>query len=243
MHPADLIVTPYFHAGDVFDADLPDRCPAHIDDGAACGIRAHAWRHRKTGPAFPLRIARCAKHRKYFTLYPPGFGPYAREPVIRCAPDGEDILTEKPQEPLAEFEGTLFQAALDADRGTAWARNSHNAIPRHWWSTQLCHIDEAERLLGLARDLADHVRDLIAATLAVPGLLLREHGTAHGYRAIGKAVCAVLIRVAGSTRLRALRLLHCRHLAGGRRRPRSWDSTRKYFEHVSFQHAGTAAPT
>jgi hypothetical protein len=243
MHTADFIVTPYFHVGDGFDADLPDRCPAYIDDGPACTIRAHAQRHRKTGPTFRLRIARCLTHRKYFTLYPHGFGPYAREPVIRCAPDGTDIVPEEPTKPLAEYEETLFDAALDADRGIAWARDSGDAIPTHWWSTQLRHLAQAARLLGLPRDLADHVRDLIAATLRIPGLLLREHGAAHGYRAIGSAVCAVLTRLAGSVGGRALRLLHCRHLATGRRRPRVWDPMRRRFERVPFRHAGTAAPT
>jgi len=243
MHTADFIVTPYFHVEDGLDAVLPARCPVYIDEGTACTIKAHALRRRKTGPTFPLRIAKCHTHHKCFTLYPHGFGPYARVPVIRCAPGGEDIQPEEPEKPLSEFEDTLFQAALDAERGVAWARNSQNTIPRQWWSTQLRHLGEAARILGLTRGLVDRVRDLIAATLRVPGLLLREHGVASGYRAIGEAVCAVLSQIAGQSRYRALGLLHCRHLATGRRRPRVWDQERRDFERISFQHAGTAAPT
>lgn len=243
MHTADFIVTSYFHVEDGLDAVLPARCPVLIDEGTACTIKGHAWRRRKTGPKFPLRIAKCETHRKHFTLYPHGFGPYARVPVIGCAPGGEDIRPEKPEKPLSEFEDTLFQAALDAQRGVAWARNSRSTIPKQWWSTQLRHLGEAARILGLARDLTDHVRDLLAATLRVPGLLLREHGVASGYRAIGEAVCTVLRQIAGQSPKRALRLLHCRHLATGLRRPRLWDQERRDFERISFQHAGTAAPT
>jgi hypothetical protein len=243
MHTADFIVTPYFNVQGRFDAALPAHCPSHVDDGTVCTIRAHSWRLRKTGPMFALRVAKCKTHGKCFTLYPPGFSPYARKPVIRCAPDGTDILLDEPAKPLTEFEHTLFHAALDADRGVAWARNSRRAIPTHWWSTQLRHLDEVTRFLGLTRDLVDRVRDLIAATLRVPGLLLREHDAAHGYRAIGNAVRAVLMQLDGNASSRALRLLHCRHLAADRPCPRVWDPKRKHFECVPFRHAGTAAPT
>ena len=102
MHTANFIVTPYFHTRDGLHAALPARCPAHIDADTPCTIRVHAWRHRKTGPAFPLRIAKCETHRAYFTLYPHGFSPYARDPVIRCAPDGTTILPEEPATPCGK---------------------------------------------------------------------------------------------------------------------------------------------
>ena len=222
---------------------MPLRCPRCAKDGQPCNIRTHHSRKRKTGPGFPVTVARCKTHRKHFTLYPPGFGPYDRKPVIRCAPDGAAVPPEGSSKHLTEFEDTLFHAAVEAKKGCAWARNSERGVPTHWWTTQLRHLALGARLLGLAHDLGDRVRDSIAATLRIPGLLLREHGVARGYRAIGAAICTVLEKLGGGASDRALRLLHCRHLADDRPCPRTWDPMRKRFERLPFRHSGTAAPT
>jgi len=68
---------------------LPSSCPWH-DDGEACDVRRHSARVRKCGPEYALTVSRCWTHGRFFTLYPPGWTPYGREPVEvrRAASDG-----------------------------------------------------------------------------------------------------------------------------------------------------------
>jgi hypothetical protein len=67
---------------------------------------------------------------------------------LKLTPDGaadrpaKDGLRE-------EFEGTVFDAALDGAEGRAWARASDGKLPDRWWSTQGRHLRLASRLLGM----------------------------------------------------------------------------------------------
>ncbi len=186
-------------------------------------------------------MLRCRTHGCAFTLYPPGYAPYRRQPVMRVAPDGKPIHGEGDRQ-RTDFAQTVFEAALDARQGRQWARqsDSFHDPPERWWGTQGRHLTLAARLVGIARDLSDRARSSIAAVLSVGHLQLRESSHAVGYRAIGHAVCGVLERMRGAA-WRARQLLVCGCLADLWGEPLYWDAPRQVLERSPFPAAGTDA--
>lgn len=240
-----FVTTGYFPGGDgVLQPAIPTTCPRSFLPGKICDVRPHFLRPRKTGPCFPLTVARCHAHDISFTLYPPAFGPYLRSPVLHLAPDGTAPLAEKrdPQG-LAAFEGTIFQAALDGECRKAWARDSVEGVPDLWWSTQGRHLDLAQRLLGIASGIGARLRERIAAVLSIDHLFLRDQSRAErdGYHARAKAVCAVLRRLKRGA-ASALRLLFSGRLIGHWAIPWSWDSRRQVLERLPFRLPPIRAP-
>ncbi|MCP3980169.1 MAG: hypothetical protein GY716_12760 [bacterium] len=185
-----------------------------------------------------MAVVRCQTHDCRFTLYPSGFAPYRRQPVLRMGPDGEPTPGDSGRD---EFADTLFEAAIDARVGRAWARDTvdEDDPPDRWWGTQGRHLALAARLVGIAKDLADSVRERIAAALQVGTLVLREHSAARGFRAIGAAVCDVFGRLRARSR-RAEQLLLCGHLTEHWGEPWRWDATRRRMERSPFLCKGTA---
>jgi len=232
-----FVTTGYFPGGGgILEPAIPTTCPRWSPREKICDVRPHFIRRRKTGPCFPLTVARCQTHGCSFTLYPPAFGPYLRAPVLDLAPDGTAPLPERrdPQG-LEAFEGTLFQAALDGESRKAWARDSFDGVPDRWWSTQGRHLDLAQRLLGIASDIGARLRERIAGVLSIDHLFLRDQSRAEkaGYHARAKAVCAVLRRLKrGATA--ALRLLFSGRLIGRWAVPWSWDHRRQVLERLPF---------
>lgn len=240
-----FICTPYVAGpGGRVVATMPDRCPTGGCDPCgttSCVLRTEYYRRRKTGPPHPLAVVSCRTHGVAFTLYPAGYAPYRRQPVLRLAQDGSGILREqgRPSE-RADFDGTLFEAALDAGHGVPWARESAVGVgdgPGRYWPTQGRHLRLAARITGVARDLSDRVRVSIATLLSVDCLDLHAGAQATGYRGIGKAICSVLLKLRGGAR-RAWRLLVCGALAGGWGEPLYWDSRRRVLERAPFPGRG-----
>ncbi len=235
-----FIVTPYLvDATAGLSASMPTRCPAGaVGAKSACRLRRHGSRQRKTGPQCPVAIVRCQTHGRSFTLYPPGFAPYARQLLVPLAPDGEQISVA---DEIAVFDDTPFEAAIDAKSGRAWARESDESPalpPDRWWSTQNRHLVRAARLLGVSHGLSDTVRGKIAAVLSLSTLFLREQVVTRGYRAIGDAVCSVLALLRRG-RQAANDLLVCAHLAGQCGEPFFWDARRQVLRQSPFLEAGT----
>jgi hypothetical protein len=201
-------------------------------------------RRRKAGPRHQLLVATCYTHKRSFTLYPPGFAPYQREPVVLLRPDAPHGGKVPPRktEPLEAFRGGMFEAAVDAKEGCAWLRNSEQGAPVSWWSTQGRHLAQASRLLGVAREIGDRVRETIAAVLSLACLVLRDEGRSLGcgYRSRGEAVCNVLEALGGTS---AERLLFAGYAAGLWARPWTWDHQRGCLTSLPFPVPGTAAPT
>jgi hypothetical protein len=209
----------------------------------SCDVRPHHLRPRKTGPRHPLLVVTCRSHKASFTLYPPGFAPYQRTPVLSLPPDGGTVLPGEANEPLEAFRGTLFEAALDAKEGKAWSRNSERDVPASWWSTQGRHIAVASRLLGVAREIGDRAREAIAAVLSVACLVLRDQSRSlgRGYRSKGEAICVVLDALGARTC--AERLLFAGYATGLWARPWTWDPSRRCLASLPFPAPGTEAPT
>jgi hypothetical protein len=240
-----FVTTGYFPgAGGVLEPAIPATCPQASSGGKRCDVRPHFLRRRKTGPCFPLTVARCHTHDCSFTLYPPAFGPYLRAPVLHLAPDGTSPLpAEKDLRGLEAFEGTLFQAALDGERRKAWARDSLDGVPDRWWSTQGRHLDLAQRLLGIAQDIGTRLRVRIASVLSLDHLFLRDQARTDedGYHSRSSAVCRVLRRLK-QTASSALRVLFCGRLIGHWGTPRHWDPRRQVLEPLPFRLPPIRAP-
>jgi len=247
------VVTPYSpNTAGVMRPALPTCCPDGKESGDPCKIGIHDWRNRKAGPGFPLAVGRCHVHQAWFTLYPPGFAPYRREPVLKLAPDGAPIIRDTEAERMAarkdplrqEFEGTLLQAAVDGRDGVAWRRPDDASADGCSWSTQCRHLALAARILGLARDVPTRVVETIARVLPVATLHLRDQRSriGHGYRSFGQAICSVLARLRLRSK-RALAFLWCGYLTGCWGEPLLWDARRRVFERSPFQCPTLASST
>jgi len=158
---------------------------------------------------------------------------------MSVAADGKPIQGKEDRQ-RTDFAQTVFESALDAKEGRAWARepDSYDDAPEQWWPTQGRHLALTARLVGIARDLSEPVRSSIAAVLSVNHLQLREGSRAAGYRAVGQAICDVLEQMRGGAR-RALQLLICGSLAGLWGEPLYWDAQRQVIERSPFLIGGT----
>jgi hypothetical protein len=173
-------VTPYVvrrEDGQV-DAVIPARCP-EASTGEECHVTVHHRRTRKCGPGFALVVAKCQRHPRggAFTLYPPAWAPYRRQPLAPATPAGHAVH-EVPDR-AAATRGTIFEAAHDAAQGDAWPSVSAD-VRAGVRRTQRRHISYAATLLGLVSDLSVPTWSLVAEALRVPELSLRE--AAAGYR-------------------------------------------------------------
>jgi hypothetical protein len=234
-HRAFIVTSYIVGAGGELGPELPSACPRGACAGERCRLSVHDRRRRKTGPGHRLSVIACRTHGACFTLYPPGYGPYRRQPVERLSPDGRALDVEA-DSGAVEFAGTLFEAASDARLRRAWARDgdADDRAAERWWSTQGRHLGLAARLVGVARELAETVRERVAAVLSVGTLVLREKSKARGYREIGEAVCAVLSALGRGAR-RSRQLLVSGHLVGACGEPMHWGARRGVLRRSPFR--------
>ena len=219
-----FVVAPYVEGANGRLVPLrPSRCPLADDGGSACSLSAHSWRNRKTGPPHPLRLFRCASHDRAFTVYPPGHVPHGRVAIVMLAPDGSEAVIDDGElvEPQDDAPATLFQAAEEAALGQPWARSCRGGSNR-WWGTQWRHLHRTTRLTGVCPGLPEPLRERLAETLAVDGLVLHEFarnlGADAGYASRGRAVTAIANAV-GRSEQSSWRLLEAGSLAGLWRTP------------------------
>lgn len=203
-----FVIAPYYaDATGRMMPDLPSECPYRHPDDDACHVRRHHWRERGTGPEHPLCVAVCRTHGRAFTLYPPGYVPYSRVPVVRLNPDGS--LSDD-----SCLEGTVFQASLDASRGELWYWEDP-IVDASQRATQRRHIDVAERVLGIVGEERDRVA--AARTLGVPWMVgqsaLANAPSARTLKARGARV-AEMLSVIEIDRTTVDRLLASGHQAG-----------------------------
>jgi hypothetical protein len=102
-------------AGRLRPVAVLDRCPV-AGVGERCQLRKHGFRSRKTGPGFGLQRLHCELHGVYFTVYPPGYVPYARQAV---APVDERGQVVAPAEGAAAWRPTLFRRGAGSGSGRA----------------------------------------------------------------------------------------------------------------------------
>lgn len=122
---------------------LPTVCPWH-EDGQRCDVRRHCTRERKCGPGFALTVVRCWVHGVAFTLYPLGWTPYGRAPVV-----GDGSL----------FELVLEVASARSLSAAAGYRRTHvRAIAWAACWLGLCASQHEAVAAALDFDLAPHTR-------------------------------------------------------------------------------------
>lgn len=151
--------------------DVPGQCPWRLAD-ADCVIFVHSLRERKTGPTHPLAVCRCLTHDIAFTVYPPGFVPYARRTLLGGEPSTAPSFRE---------------VVADAAAGQAWRRAAPGGCDR-WWSTQ---IRVVERLFHAVGGRPDHHEAIAVATGASLTLLMGVQ-RAGGYRSRGRAALQII---------------------------------------------------
>lgn len=169
-------------------ARKPLRCPL-AEPGERCRIWLHHHRERATGPRHRLMVVSCRDHGRAFTVYPPGHVPHGRVAVAPASQEGGVL----PDGDGDQWAGTVFAAAVDAAEERPWPSESPADDPRRR-RTQGRHLELGERLLGLAPDLTDEQRAIVAEYLRVPTMLLREAvvGPGSPWNERGRAIASVL---------------------------------------------------
>ena len=119
----------------------------------------------------------------------------------------------------------MFQAGLDAARGSAWQREG-DGITDQLWSTQVRTLSKLMGLLGVDPSLDEHEREIIAASLEQALLFLNDCArmieAKPGYRSRGKAIKTVLDEIIKQPCILD-RLLLSGHVAGLWGLPLRWD--------------------
>ena len=205
--PGSFVVAEYHPGTDLcLRPNLPRFCPWSGGDGRKCAVTEHHLRERSTGPGYALVVARCATHGHGFTIYPPGFAPFLRRPVLAVTPDGGALGAHA-------TAPSLFAAAHDAAEGRAW-RPRGAAYTTGRWRTQQRHIQITVKMLGLDPGAPGAVREQIAHHLAVPLLdLTSAPPQSAGFVARGRRVMEVFERLPRAVGLPG-KLLCCGFVAG-----------------------------
>ena len=196
---------------------LPEVCPEGLD-GSACRVGVHGRRARKTGPRFPLVVARCHRHGRSFTVYPPAHVPYSRAAVTPVDVAGHHVRNEVTG--AAALGETVFEAAADAARGDRWAESGELRGSRRTQGRRLSWMAVLFGLTSPARQ-----RERLATALGIAALGLHEAAAeldrACGWRERAEVLLVLLRQVLAAGRPEAL--VRAGHVAGLWGRPSRWD--------------------
>lgn len=162
----------------------PSKCPFAGDGDAACTIQIERWRPRICGIGFLLAGMRCLFHHRSFTIYPPGWAPYARQRLAPVDHSGYAIEQERGPTPWSD---TVFAASLDASNNHLWPEEVHlgpsreDGLMARSRRTQRRHIAGAIRLFGLNisatlrdREVVDHLIHVGLSRLEAGAKKIRE---------------------------------------------------------------------
>lgn len=142
------------------------------EPGEACWVSRHGVRARKTGPPHPIVVVYCNVHERFFSVYPPGFTPYARRQMVSGT-----ALYDEP---------SLVDVVEDAAANGPVDRESSKELS---WSTQNRLVSRVAALFGLD-DAA--LRQAISTRVSVRLLQLEVAARTHGVQARGQALRGLL---------------------------------------------------
>ena len=209
-------------------AELPKVCPyADLSEPSGCRVTASYHRERKTGPQFPLLVARCKDHGHDFTVYPSGHVPYGRKAIAPSALDGSILQHGEGEDDAGEpmWSETVVDAAVDAGQGRLWAKSSpsRDAFRRR---TQGNWLSLAASLLGLVAQDA-RSRERLSEQLGIAALAVmdaaRMYERARGLHDRGRVIVALVDKLPLRRRL-CDDLLVCGALIGRWGRPLRWEA-------------------
>lgn len=119
--------------------------------------------------------------------------PYGRKSIAPVGSDGSLLVQSDSDNP---FEGTYFDAAIDARDRRPWPAESFSGSLEPRFRTQQRHMDRAALLLGIDSSLAERRREQIAHILSVPGQVIHDGAhlieNQHAYPIMGDGICSVL---------------------------------------------------
>lgn len=252
-HEISFCVTPYHLKGGTRVPEIPDQCPYRAE--GPCHVVLDHLRERQTGPGFPLYVLRCQGHARGYTLYPPGYGPYAQESLVAVTPEGmptmvseeaptveaKPVPVPEPGPELTRFRPTYLGASVDAAEGRFWPSGAgEQAGVALRYPTQIRRIARALVGLGVAPDLDPADRLRISQQLN-SGLVGKEEARQLNDVSINQlratAVCRVLTTVReGWKAVRAL--THSFYLAGIWGLPFFWDQQARVLRTEPFRRSG-----
>jgi hypothetical protein len=250
-HEISFCVTPYHQKGSAYVPEIPDQCPYRGE--GPCSVVLDHLRERQTGPQFPLYVLRCQGHGRGYTLYPPGYGPYAQASLVAMTPEGlptmvsqeTPVVDAKPgPEPgpeLTRYLPTYLGAAIDAAAGRFWPPGAgEQADVALRYPTQIRRIARGLVALGLAPDLDPADRLRISQHLNT-GLVGKEEAgqpaNASTNQVRATAVCRILMAVReGWDAVRAL--THSFYLGWIWGLPYFWDNQARVLRTEPFRRSG-----
>lgn len=234
------VVTEYHQdSSGIITANLPEFCPLHSNGNLPCRVELHHCRPRKTGPPFALHVVICYIHCRIFTLYPPGWTPYSRKPLVHLALDFTPTNTD---EGVDKFTGTIFDAALDAAKHHFWPKESDadSLTPR--FSTQIRHLQRTAILFGIEDPSKALLQQQLIQILQIPGQLLHDSSRnieiCGGCELRGRVISEILQALPNTTTI-FQKLASAGHLAGLWPAPFMCDKTIRSRQTPSFQSART----
>lgn len=119
----------------------------------------------------------CKEHRKHFTIYPPGYFPYARRKAINVDTQGLRVVPDEVE--AAEllgardnWEASIGQAVIDAWQGLIWPRLQNPEYPATYW-TQRRDVQWAAGWMGLS-SANDDVCSAVKSEMGIATLVYRD---------------------------------------------------------------------
>ncbi len=180
----------------------PRYCPESGQYEDACKLHAERWRRRLFGPGFKLLVLYCVTHGRSFTIYPVGWPPYARSPLIAVDHRGRLVA---PEDGGNSWQDTAFNAVVDASNEILWpeevmlgpltsAAADTPSLPCR--RTQIRHVAGAIRLFAIDTAATMRERELVSRALGIDLMPLESSSQrirdGPGLRARGKEGAKVL---------------------------------------------------
>lgn len=176
---SDFLVTPYLpDAEGVLQPVLPSRCPVCKVD-VVPKLSVHLRRSRIFGPTMPLAVLHCHTDGRFYTLYPPGYVPYGRQPLLHVDIDGNALAPAAPEQD--PFEDTLLELpvpATEPPRVHDLDNEAVAAVRRSQARAGQRRVGLLGQLFGLGRTVV-RVREQISVLLNLPLVLLTLAASAY----------------------------------------------------------------